>query len=99
MSVPTNSEIRALKARAQKLKATLKIGKEGLSPELLAALDAVLKHHELVKVKFDNFKERKKELAPQLAEKTGSHLVTRIGNVVVLYRAKTPLPQTIDVAD
>jgi RNA-binding protein YhbY len=25
---------------------------------------------------------------PELAEKTGSHLVTRVGNVVVLYRPK-----------
>ena len=46
----------------------------------------MLKHHELVKVKFDAFKEQKKQLAPQLAEKSRSHLVTRVGNVVVLYR-------------
>ena len=76
------------KAQAQKLKATLKVGKEGLSAQFLAALDDTLKHHELVKVKFDQFKEQKKELAPQLAEKSRSHLVTRIGNVVVLYRPK-----------
>jgi len=84
----TNAQIRALKAQAQRLKATLKIGKEGLSPQFLAALDDALKHHELVKVKFDEFKEQKKELAPQLAEKSSSHLVTRVGNVVVLYRPK-----------
>jgi RNA-binding protein len=84
----TNAQIRALKAQAQRLKATLKIGKEGLSPQFLAALDLELDHHELVKVKFDEFKEQKKELAPQLAEKSGSHLVTRVGNVVVLYRPK-----------
>jgi RNA-binding protein len=83
-----NAQVRELKAQAQKLKATLKIGKEGLSPQFLAALDEVLKYHELVKVKFDEFKEQKKELAPQLAEKSGSHLVTRVGNVVVLYRPK-----------
>jgi RNA-binding protein YhbY len=29
------------------------------------------------------------ELAPQFAEKSGSHLVTRVGNVVVLYRPKS----------
>lgn len=83
-----NAQVRELKAKAQRLKATLKIGKEGLSPQFLAALDEVLKYHELVKVKFDEFKEQKKELAPQLAEKSGSHLVTRVGNVVVLYRPK-----------
>jgi len=84
----TNAQIRDLKARAQRQKATLKIGKEGISPQFLAALDDALKHHELIKVKFDYFKDQKKELSPQLAEKTGSHLVTRVGNVVVLYRPK-----------
>jgi RNA-binding protein len=82
----TNAQVRGLKAQAQRLKATLKVGKEGLSPQFLAALDEVLKHHEIVKVKFDEFKEQKRELAPQLAEKSRSHLVTRVGNVVVLYR-------------
>jgi RNA-binding protein YhbY len=33
-------------------------------------------------------KDQKKELAPRLAEQSGSHLVTRVGNVVVLYRPK-----------
>jgi RNA-binding protein len=88
----TNTQVRDLKAQAQKLKAALKVGKEGLSPQFLAALDDTLKHHELVKVKFDEFKEQKKELAPQLAEKSRSHLVTRVGNVVVLYRPK-PIEQ------
>ena len=59
-----------------------------MSPQFLAALHVELDRHELVKVKFDEFKEQKKELAPQLAEKSGSHLVTRVGNVVVLYRPK-----------
>jgi len=90
----TNSQTRALKAQAQRMKATLKIGKDGLSQQFLAALDDALNHHELVKVKFDDFKDQKKELSPQLAEKSGSHLVTRVGNVVVLYRPKAPkLPQ------
>ncbi|MGD0812122.1 MAG: YhbY family RNA-binding protein [Verrucomicrobiota bacterium] len=88
----TNPQIRSLKAQAQRLKATLKVGKEGLSPQFLAAVDDALKHHELVKVKFDEFKEQKKELAPQLAEKTGSRLVTRVGNVAVLFRAKPAEP-------
>lgn len=84
----TNAQKRAFKAQAQRLKATLKVGKEGLSPQFLAALDDALKHRELVKVKFDDFKDQKKELAPQLAEQSGSHLITRVGNVVVLYRAR-----------
>ena len=84
----TNVQVRDLKAQAQRLKAAMKVGKEGLSPQFLAALNEVLKHRELVKVKFDEFKDRKHELAPQLAEKSSSHLVTRVGNVAVLYRPK-----------
>jgi RNA-binding protein len=87
----TNAQVRDLKAQAQRLKATLKVGKEGLSPQFLAALDEALKHNELIKVKFDEFKEQKKELSPQLAEKSSSHLVTRVGNVTVLYRPKPSL--------
>jgi len=84
----TSAQIRALKAQAQRLKALLKIGKGGISPSFLTALDEALKHRQLVKVKFDEFKEQKQELAPQLAEKSGSYLVTRVGNVVVLFRPK-----------
>jgi len=87
----TNARIRDLKARAQRLKATLKVGKEGLSPAFLAALDQALAHTELLKVKFDDFKEEKKTLAPELAEKSHSHLITRVGNVVVLFRPKPKL--------
>ena len=91
----SNAQRRSLKAQAQRLKATLKVGKEGLSPQFLAALDEALKHHELLKVKFDDFKEEKKALTPQLAEKSRSHLVGRVGNVVVLYRPKPSEPSAI----
>src|SRR3954453_14811353 len=92
MAPLTNQQVRALKARAQKLKPTLKVGKEGLSPQFIAAVDHSLKHNDLIKIKFDDFKEKKKQLAPELAEKSGSHLVTRVGNVAVLYREKETSP-------
>jgi RNA-binding protein len=74
------------------MKASIKVGKEGLSAKFITALDQALNHQELIKVKFDDFKDQKKELTPQLAEKTGSHLITRVGNVVVLYRANPAAP-------
>jgi len=75
----SNAQMRDFKARAPRLKAKLKVGKDGLSPQFILALDEALKHHELVKVKFEAFKEKKKEFAPQLAERSGSHLVQRGG--------------------
>ena len=70
-----NPEIRKLKAVAQRLKPTFKIGKAGLSSQFLQSVDEGLKHHELLKVKFDEFKEQKKELAPRLAIQPSSHLI------------------------
>jgi RNA-binding protein len=87
MTSLSSSEIRDLKAKAQRLEPVLKVGKEGLSERFLKSADAALSIHKLIKVKFAAFKEEKRELAPILAEKTSSHLVTLIGNVAVLYRS------------
>jgi len=84
----TNPQIRKFKAAAQQLEAMLKVGKAGLSEGFIRSVDLALAQHELVKIKFVEFKTEKKELAPQLAEKTASHLVMRVGNVMVLHRPK-----------
>ena len=81
-----NAQIRKLKGIAQRMDATLKVGKQGLSDGFIKTLNEELSRHELVKVKFAEFKEQRKELAHQLAERTQSHLITLLGNVVVLYR-------------
>ena len=88
MTELSNAEIRQFKATAQRMKPILKIGRQGLSPQFIKTVDETLALHELIKIKFDDHKEEKKQLAPELAEKTGSHLVTLLGNVVVLYRKK-----------
>jgi len=82
----TNPQVRKLKGAAQRMDPSLKVGKQGLSEPFLKSLNEELTRHELVKVKFAEFKEQKKDLAPQLAQKTGSHLVTLLGNVAVLFR-------------
>ena len=83
-----NAQLRKFKAAAQLLEPMLKVGKAGLSEGFLKTVDTALSQHELVKIKFADFKEQKKELAPLLAEKTSSHLVMRVGNVMVLHRPK-----------
>jgi RNA-binding protein len=57
-----------------------------LTDALLASLNQALDNQELVKVKLHAHKEEKKQLAPELAQRTGSVLVQRVGHVVVLYR-------------
>lgn len=82
----TNQQISTLKSMAQRLEPMLKVGKAGLSDGFVKTVDEALALHELVKVKFADFKDEKKTLSPLLAEKTQSFLVMRVGNVVVLYR-------------
>ncbi len=90
-----NPQIRKLKAAAQRLEPMFKIGKAGLSDGFVRSVNEALDQHELVKIKFVEFKEEKKELAPLLAEKTSSHLIMRVGNVMVLHRprAAATLPE------
>jgi RNA-binding protein len=90
----TNPEIRKLKARAQRLEPMFKIGKAGLSDAFVSGLKEALAFHELVKVKFAEFKEEKKVLAPAIAEKTSSHLIMRVGNVAVYFRPKPETEKT-----
>jgi RNA-binding protein len=93
MDTLTNAEIRQLKSRAQHLDPMFKVGKAGLSEGFVKSVAEGLTLHELVKVKFVEFKEDKKTLAPELAEKTSSRLLMRVGNVAVFYRAKpAPVP-------
>ena len=91
----TNAEKRALKARAQLIEPVVKLGHAGMTEAFLKSLDDALTLHGLVKMKFTDFKEQKHDLAPQIAEKTGSVVVMQVGNVVVLFRPK-PATETGD---
>jgi RNA-binding protein len=88
----TNPELRKLKARAQRLEPLFKVGKAGLSDTFVSSINQALDSHELLKVKFAEFKEEKKTLAPALAEKTASHLIMRVGNVAVYFRPRPVTP-------
>lgn len=84
----TSAEKRELRARAQHLEPAARLGRDGVSDGFLESLDAALARDGLVKIRFTDFKDEKKILAPQIAEKTGSELVARVGNVAVLFRRK-----------
>jgi RNA-binding protein len=86
MRVPTTKQIAELRGLGQRLEPVAHLGQAGLTGALIASVNQALDSHELVKVKLHALKEQKKQLAPQLAERTRSLLVQRVGHVVVLYR-------------
>ena len=75
-----------LRKRAHELSPVVMVGKSGLDSRILQALDQALVSHELVKVKFVDNKESKREIAASMAESNGAELITVIGNVAVIYR-------------
>lgn len=81
-----------LRAQAQNLRPLVMVGKGGVSATLVKALDEVLTAHELVKLKFIDHKDEKAPIAGELAEQTGSEIVTTIGHMVVFFR-QHPEPQ------
>lgn len=75
-----------LRSLAHHLKPIVMVGKNGLSPQLIAFVEAALNDHELIKVKFGEFKEEKKEISAEISQATKSELVGIIGNIATFYR-------------
>ena len=79
-------KLRKLRAQAHGLKPTVQIGKEGVTEAQIETIKRHLDHHELIKIKFNDYKEQKQQLSTQIAESTGSEQVNLIGNTLTLYK-------------
>lgn len=65
----------------------LQVGGKGLTDALVGEVDGALEHHELIKVKVGgDDREARDAVIGELADRTGSALVQRIGHTAVLYR-------------
>ena len=77
---------RRLRGLAHALAPAVQVGKGLASDELVAELARALDDHELVKVRFLAGREAKRELAAELARRTGAGLAGLVGHVAILYR-------------
>ena len=77
-----------LRGLAHAYKPVVHIGQKGLSENLAASLEEALDSHELIKVKFIDFKEKeqKKELLRKLEEESRCELVGMTGHIAILFR-------------
>lgn len=83
----TNAQIRFLRGQAHGLKAMLQVGAKGVTDAVAAEVDLALEHHELLKIRVAaEDRDARDAMIGDLAERTGSALVQRIGNIAVLYR-------------
>ena len=88
----TSADRRRLKGKAQLLEPVLKVGHNGVSEAFLASVEHELALHELIKIKFSDFKAEKHELSERIAGATQSALLQVVGHVAVFYRPR-PKPE------
>lgn len=82
------SQKKYLRGLAHNLNPAAFIGQKGVTETLLEEIDQALKAAELIKVKFNDFKEKdqKNSLIQEIAIATQSHIAGMIGHVAILYR-------------
>jgi RNA-binding protein len=87
---------RHLRGLAHPLSPVIRLGKEGLTDAVAKETTRALFDHELIKVKAPGGdRDARDALFVTLAERTGSALVHRIGNVAVLYRPRPDLKRIL----
>lgn len=82
----TQLQKKKLKSMAHHLKPLVQIGHKGMTDNVIEAINHALDDHELIKIKFLDFKDEKHELAEKVSRDTDSVLISIVGNIAVLYR-------------
>ena len=83
----TGKQVRYLRGLGHHLKPLAMLGREGITDSVIAAVDAVLDAHELVKVKVGSgCPLDRREAAASLAAKTSDAEVQVIGKTILLFR-------------
>jgi RNA-binding protein len=85
----TGTQRKYLRGLAHKLRPSILIGYEGLSDSVMKTLDKALDDKELIKVKFNKFKEEKETFCMNIESSTKGELVGLIGNVAIFYRQQS----------
>jgi RNA-binding protein len=94
----SESQKKLLRGLGHQLKPVITVGDAGLSDSLLKEFSSTIDHHELIKVRVRaGDRETRDQIINELCEKESANLVTRIGNVALVYRrneneTKIPLP-------
>ena len=84
----TSKQRKELEKVAHDLQPVVIVGGAGVTDGLMGMVDKSLAAHELIKVKFNEYKDEKQELTQQICEKTDATLVRIIGNIAILFREK-----------
>lgn len=83
-----------LRGLGHQLKPVIMIGEAGLSDAVLNEFSSAIQHHELIKVRVRaGDRETRDSIITELCTKGAAVLVTRIGNVALVFRRNEDEPQ------
>lgn len=89
----TGKQRRHLRGLGHNLAPVAQVGKAGVSDAVVAAIDAALADHELVKIKLlESLDVDRDQAAAVLAERTHAEVAQVLGRTVLLYRADPDEP-------
>jgi RNA-binding protein len=91
------SQRKYLRGVAHGYKPMVQIGKEGLSDNVVGAIDTALKAHELIKVKIGAERDEREKLVPVIEERLSCECVGTVGRMAILYR-EHPDPEKRKIA-
>ena len=92
----TSKQRAFLKKEAHTLEPIVRIGKDGLSDNIVQSLLDAINSRELIKVKvlqnLDADKDDTREMAEELSRKSGAELVGVIGKIIIFYKENKDKP-------
>ena len=86
MSDLTSKQRKYLRAAAHHIDPVVLIGKSGFYDGVSFAIDNALNIHELIKIKFREFKDERKDIAIQISKELKCEIIGQVGNTIILYR-------------
>ncbi|MDC7220683.1 MAG: ribosome assembly RNA-binding protein YhbY [Spirochaetales bacterium] len=82
----TSQQRKYLTKEAHDLNPVVMVGQKGVTEGLLTMVRESLENHELIKVKFVDYKESRREISDEIAQKCDACLIRVVGNIAILYR-------------
>ena len=82
----TSKQRKFLRSKAHQLKPVIIIGKSNINTSIYRTFDHCLNKHELIKVKFNNFKDTKLDVLEKINSKLNFETVGIIGNTAIIFR-------------
>ncbi len=88
--------VRYLRSLGHNLEPVVQVGKEGIKPSVIQAIDRALIDHELIKIRLlSEAPVDRQDAADSLSSETGAALVQILGKTILLYRAHPENPKII----